>query len=436
VQLICSTISGNSAGDFGGGIGMFDGTVVIESSTIASNTADANDDAIGQGGGIDVGKRGGAGTLTTTSTIYAGNMLGTASAAANDITLTDGTVSGTNNIVKNQGTAGGLTNGTNGNLIGVDPEIGALADNGGPTLTHSIYPGSAAVNAGAVSGGITTDQRGETRTQGSNPDIGAYEWTPTADFSLAALNGTAPQTTSLSDNTHITAARNAAGDLIVFAGSGSVWTAVRVNDYTPAPAITGDPILWTDPNDGLAYVAAPFAGGFLLFRRASDGTWTFRDLAAETSSTADAPVGTLSYFITRPKTGSPLVVIAGFNSSGEIVAFLQGTASSTNSEASWTHYNISDDLASQSMTTPAFTKMVSYVTSWNQWTLAGLDASGNVQGVWVNVASFTTWRVDNLSTVTGADTLTGELDVTLTPWGGIQARLNKVAITMRSPDTL
>lgn len=72
------------------------------------------------------------------------------------------------------------------------------------------------------------------------------------------------------------------------------------------------------------------------------------------------------------------------------------------------------------MATPAFTKITTYVTSWNQWTLAGLDSSGNVQGVWVNVASFTTWRVDNLSTITGADPLTGELDVTLTTWGGIR----------------
>ena len=63
---------------------------------------------------------------------------------------------------------------------------------------------------------------------------------------------------------------------------------------------------------------------------------------------------------------------------------------------------------------------------WLTWagalvlTLAGLDADGKVQGVWVNVAKFTTWRVDNLSTITGADPLTGQLDVTVTPWGGIR----------------
>ena len=41
-----------------------------------------------------------------------------------------------------------------GNLIGgpgygfVDPLLGPLADNGGPTLTHALLPGSPAINAG------------------------------------------------------------------------------------------------------------------------------------------------------------------------------------------------------------------------------------------------------------------------------------------------
>ncbi len=415
-----STISGNSAGDFGGGIGMFDGTVVIANSTIANNTADANDDNFGQGGGIDVGKQGGAGTLTTTSTIYAGNLLGTASPVANDITLTNGTVSGTNNLVSDAGTAGGLSNGTNGNLVGVDAKLGELEDNGGPTRTHAIYPGSPAFNAGTASGAVANDQRGFARTTGSSPDIGAYEWMPTADFSLSVLNGSASKTTSLADETHVNIIRNTDGDLIAITGNGSVWTAARIRDYTPSPAVTGDPVVWTDPNDGLVYVAAPSADGFILHRRAADGSWTFTNLTAETSTTnADSPAGVLTFFISRPESGSAVVTVAGFTPSGEIVAFQQSTAAGS-TQASWTFFNITDDLTSQSMTTPAFTQMTSYVTSWNQWTLAGLDASGNVQGVWVNVASFTTWRVDNLSTLTGADPLAGQLDVTLTPWGGIR----------------
>lgn len=418
-----STISDNAASAFGGGIGMFDGTVVIANSTIAFNSADYYSGGSGQGGAIDVGRRTGSGVLTTTSTIYAHNFVGAGHLrVASDITRSDGNVTGSNNLVTDTASAGGLANGTNGNIVGTDPNLGVLADNGGPTLTHAIFPGSVALNAGYASGGVTQDQRGLNRTYGSGPDIGAYEWAPTSNFSLAVLNGSRSQSTSITGDTHVTVIRNADGDLVAMTGNGSVWIAQRIRDYTPAPAVTSDPVVWTDPHDGLVYVAAPSAEGFILHRRAADGTWTFRNLSTEFSvSNADSPQGVLTFFVSRPRTGDALVSVAGITGSGEIVAFQQSTAASSNAEAAWTFYNITDDLNSQTgMTTPAFTQMTSYVTSWNQWTLAGLDANGNVQGVWVNVAQFTTWRVDNLSTITGADPLTGELDVTLTTWGGIR----------------
>ena len=42
------------------------------------------------------------------------------------------------NLIGDAATAGGLVNGVNGNIVGVDPALvlGPLADNGGPTLTH------------------------------------------------------------------------------------------------------------------------------------------------------------------------------------------------------------------------------------------------------------------------------------------------------------
>lgn len=422
LTIVSSTISGNTAGDFGGGIGMLDGVVTITNSTVAFNTADANDDGFGQGGGIDVGRQAGQGVLTADSTIFANNTLGAADPAPNDITLTNGgTVAGGNNLVQDGTTAGGLTAGQNGNLVGVDARLSALADNGGPTLTHAIFPGSPAVDAGSASGSVATDQRGLDRVRGNAADIGAFEWAPTSNFAVNALDGAVAAMTSTTDDTQFSVARNADGDVIVLSGSVSTWTVLRLNDYVAAPAVTADPITWTDPNDGRVYVAAPSADGFLLFRRDVDGSWTFRDLAAETSNAADAPVGTLTYFVSRPRTGAPLIYIAGFNGAGEIVLYQQTAPASAGNEPGWELYNVSDDLASQAgMATPAFSSMTSYVTSWNQWTLAGLDADGNVQGVWVNVATFTTWRVDNLSALTGADPLTGELDVTLTTWGGIR----------------
>lgn len=41
-----------------------------------------------------------------------------------------------------------LTDGIDGNIIGEDPRLGELSDNGGPTKTHALLTGSPAINAG------------------------------------------------------------------------------------------------------------------------------------------------------------------------------------------------------------------------------------------------------------------------------------------------
>ena len=76
-----------------------------------------------------------------------------------------------------------------GNLLNVDPLLGPLADNGGPTQTHALLPGSPALNAGDPSipfRATESDQRGVgfSRVAFNRIDIGAYESqvTPSADF--------------------------------------------------------------------------------------------------------------------------------------------------------------------------------------------------------------------------------------------------------------
>jgi hypothetical protein len=61
-----------------------------------------------------------------------------------------------------------------------DPALGALADNGGPALTQTLGPGSAALDQVPADGAgcATTDQRGVSRPNGSGCDIGAYEKAP------------------------------------------------------------------------------------------------------------------------------------------------------------------------------------------------------------------------------------------------------------------
>ena len=66
-----------------------------------------------------------------------------------------------------------------GNIIGLDPQLGPLANNGGPTMTRLIAPGSPAYNAGdpAFSGVGLFDQRGLARVF-QVVDMGAVEWQP------------------------------------------------------------------------------------------------------------------------------------------------------------------------------------------------------------------------------------------------------------------
>ncbi len=74
--------------------------------------------------------------------------------------------------------------------INADPVLGPLQDNGGPTWTMALGPGSAAIDAAddaicAADPVNNLDQRGVTRPQGAHCDIGAYErqvfgmWFPT-----------------------------------------------------------------------------------------------------------------------------------------------------------------------------------------------------------------------------------------------------------------
>lgn len=57
-----------------------------------------------------------------------------------------------------------------------DPKIGPLSDNGGPTLTVALLPGSPAIDAGNTALAPATDQRGYPRPFEAAADIGAFEY--------------------------------------------------------------------------------------------------------------------------------------------------------------------------------------------------------------------------------------------------------------------
>ena len=66
------------------------------------------------------------------------------------------------------------------NFIKVDPKLAPLAENGGPTQTMRLQPGSPAIDQVPTSGAgcPPTDQRGVIRPGGTACDIGSYEIAP------------------------------------------------------------------------------------------------------------------------------------------------------------------------------------------------------------------------------------------------------------------
>jgi hypothetical protein len=160
------------AQSIGGGIWQNDpGGLSVLSCTIADNSASVNSGTQSWGGGIYFY----CGIGSITNCIVAGNS------AANfpDVGSTIFTDGG-NNLVGIYGDPK-LTNGVNGNIVGsaqtpVDAKLGAMADNGGATMTHALLLGSPAIDAANNSSAPATDQRGEARV--ATADIGAFESAP------------------------------------------------------------------------------------------------------------------------------------------------------------------------------------------------------------------------------------------------------------------
>ena len=215
LTLIDSTVSGNRA-EFGGGIRNTGAWGTLTNSTVSGNTGR-------QGGGI----HGDAAALTLTNSTVSGNSADSGSAIfyenGGDVMLSSSTVSGsihvsgrtggpisivtTATLVDGMCSQGGdgviwTSNGYNiespgdtcrfdhqtSDLLEITPDalkLGELADNGGPTETHALLPGSVAIDRipeaqcldpdGAP---LTTDQRGEPRPGGTMCDVGAFEVQP------------------------------------------------------------------------------------------------------------------------------------------------------------------------------------------------------------------------------------------------------------------
>jgi hypothetical protein len=217
VTVDASTVSGNTA-EYGGGIYLYriEGDVTIQNSTVSGNEATDDD---GGAGGVWIELDNGSATIrnstiTGNTAYYTGGVF-----FDDDIDGDEGPVEISSSIIANnvaygdfdpnyygaelgydpqydssgfrvgfsliEGSAAGVTQTPAGsNLLGVDPQLGPLASNGGPTPTHAPALASPVLDHG-IGNGLSQDQRGVARTSdlalaangaGSDgTDIGAVE---------------------------------------------------------------------------------------------------------------------------------------------------------------------------------------------------------------------------------------------------------------------
>lgn len=295
-----STVTGNSTtGEqaFGGGIAATFGNVTIESSTIARNSTTGS---YSSGGGLYVRSS----AVTLTNSILALNTIVTGGYPDVFINPTFGaTFSANHSLIGNrQGiTLAAAPVGSpdaNGNLIGsttspIDPKLGPLADNGGPTATLALLSGSPALDAGGKTK-LAIDQRGFTRVVGKAVDMGAFESGATPPTNPAAsapsfdgqyYNPANNQLTSVSLNGQTLTFTNAAGQTTTATLTGT--NTVSLPGWTQTATFTNGAFLFSGGSSWIKLDLSPdytSASGDAVHVTADGTTLTFVNKTGGTSS--------------------------------------------------------------------------------------------------------------------------------------------------------
>ena len=264
VLVASTTVSGNTTAGFGGGGASNNsgGQLSFLNSTVSGNAA-----STGEGGGL---YNNFTGILFVNFTTVAANA--SAGGGRNVHANSSGPVQARNSIVGNPASGlncgGTITSlGSNlasdtsctftqaGDVQGVDPLLGPLANNGGPTQTHGLCTGSPAVDSAVPSvQDPQLDQRGVARPQGAAFDKGSFEGTITCGGpvpalsinSVSAAEGNAG--TSAFTFTVTLSAASATPVTVQFATADG--TATAGSDYTAAsgtltfaPGVTSQPVV-------------------------------------------------------------------------------------------------------------------------------------------------------------------------------------------------
>lgn len=191
------------------------------------------------------------------------------------------------------------------------------------------------------------------------------------------------------------------------------WTVRNLTTATGGPSISGDVSTFTLGN--VTYSVAKGATGLTLYTQTGTSTFTARNLTQELATQGALNAGNLTIF----KDVAGNVNIAGIADNGNLVMY-SGALSGSNVNWSFTNLSVSH-LGARGLATPQFVgRLVSWVTSWNGLNIGGVDQTGRVQSVWwapgIDQNLFTT---SDLSTITGAPAISGQLTVYVTSWDAV-----------------
>jgi hypothetical protein len=170
--ILNSTISGNRS--VRNAALWFDGALAIGNSTVTGNYAPVMEIP-----GVCAGLcgAGGRSELWLTSTLVSANR--DAYGNGYDLAPVPGGAHVAHSLIERVAD-GAVDDDRGANLLGVDPRIGPLRDNGGALPTHAPAPDSPVIDAGADPALLEHDQRGacHARVLGAAADIGAHETQP------------------------------------------------------------------------------------------------------------------------------------------------------------------------------------------------------------------------------------------------------------------
>jgi CSLREA domain-containing protein len=192
LSVVNSTFSQNTASHSGGGLDNNADGATIKNSTFSGNSAD-------QGGGIFS-----AGEMTLLNLTIVENSSGLNNNGVNPVRIKNSIIA--LSTVSSDCIGGGPLTSQGNNIdgdkscnfnlstdqSGIDPQVEALADNGGPTLTHALAAGSPAIDKGDNTDCPRTDQRG-----GRRPADGDGDQTATCDIGAVEFNASFPKSVNL-----------------------------------------------------------------------------------------------------------------------------------------------------------------------------------------------------------------------------------------------